>query len=55
MEIIYNYTLSELEELLVEFGFKKFNARQVFEWIYKKEVTDFEKMSNLSKKLRIFF
>ncbi len=54
MEIIYNYTLSELEELLVEFGFKKFNARQVFEWIYKKEVTDFEKMSNLSKKLRIF-
>ncbi len=54
MEIIYNYTLTELEELLVEFGFKKFNARQVFEWIYKKGVTDFEKMSNLSKKLRIF-
>jgi 23S rRNA (adenine2503-C2)-methyltransferase len=54
MERIYDYTLSELEELLVGFDFKKFNARQVFEWIYKKNTTDFEKMSNLSKKLRVF-
>jgi len=54
MEKIYDYTLIELEELLVGFGFKKFNARQVFEWIYKKDVTEFSSMSNLSKTLRAF-
>ena len=54
MEKIYDYTLIELEELLVSFGYKKFNARQVFEWIYKKDVTEFSSMSNLSKTLRAF-
>ncbi len=54
MEKIYDYTLSELEEMLVSFDFKKFNARQVFEWIYKKEIKDFTMMSNLSKTLRAF-
>jgi len=54
MEKIYDYTLFELEELLVSFDFKKFNARQVFEWIYKKSITEFDSMSNLSKKLRTF-
>lgn len=54
MEKIYDYTLSELEELLTGFDFKVFNARQIFEWIYKKNVHDFNLMSNLSKKLRTF-
>ncbi len=54
MEKIYDYTLSELEEMLTSFEFKKFNARQVFEWIYKKGVRDFSLMSNLSKTLRSF-
>jgi len=51
---ILNFRLSELEEYLVEHGFKKFNARQVFEWVYKKQVVDFSKMTNLSKSLRAF-
>ena len=38
----------------MEHGFKKFNARQVFEWVYKKQVVDFSKMTNLSKSLRAF-
>jgi len=54
MEKIYDYTLAELEELLTGFGFKVFNARQIFEWVYKKNVHDFNLMSNLSKKLRTF-
>lgn len=54
MEKIFDYTLSELEEMLVSFDFKKFNARQVFEWIYKKGIKDFKMMSNLSKALRSF-
>lgn len=37
---------------MVENNFKKFNARQVFEWIYKKQATSFIEMSNISKKLQ---
>lgn len=48
---IYNFTLEELESYLVENGFKKFNATQLIEWIYEKKVYDFDKMTNLSKKL----
>ena len=52
MENIYDFTMSELEDRLLTKGYKKFNARQVFEWLYKKKVSRFEDMSNLSKKLR---
>lgn len=48
---IYNFTLEELENYLIENGFKKFNATQLIEWIYEKKVYDFNKMTNLSKKL----
>ena len=48
---IYNFTLEELEIYLIENGFKKFNATQLIEWIYEKKVFDFDKMTNLSKKL----
>lgn len=54
MNSIYNYTLEELEALLVGQGFKKFNARQIFEWLYKKRVTNIDEMTNLSKALRSF-
>lgn len=52
MNNIYSKTLTELETYLVENGFKKFNARQVFEWVYKKQIKAFNEMSNISKKLR---
>ena len=42
MNSIFDLTLEELERVLVENGFKKFNATQVFEWIYKKRVTSFD-------------
>lgn len=51
---ILSFELEELEKYLVDNGFKKFNARQIFEWVYKKQVRDFSEMSNLSKKLRAF-
>ena len=54
MKNILNYTLQELEVDLVEKGFKKFNGRQIFDWIYKKRVFTFSNMSNLSKTLREF-
>ncbi len=51
---IYDFTLKELEDYLVENGFKKFNATQIIEWLYDKKVYDFDKMTNLSKKLISF-
>lgn len=51
---LLNKTLLELEGYFIDSGFKKFNARQVYEWLYKRKITDFEKMSNLSKDMRKF-
>ena len=48
---IYAYTLKELEEYFVNNGLKKYNATQIIEWIYEHKVYDFNKMTNLSKKL----
>ena len=51
---IYDFTLSELENFLVENNFKKYNATQIIEWIYEKKVYKFDEMTNLSKKLISF-
>ena len=51
---IYDFTLKELEDFLIEKGFKKYNATQIIEWIYEREVYDFNKMTNLSKNLISF-
>ena len=51
---IYNFTQKELENYLIENGFKKYNAIQIIEWIYEKKENDFNKMTNLSKKLISF-
>jgi 23S rRNA (adenine2503-C2)-methyltransferase len=44
--------LRELEAALEARGHPRFHARQIFAWIYKKGVTDFEKMTDLSRPLR---
>lgn len=50
----YNYTLEELQQLLVENGFSKFNAKQIFDWIYKKQNLNQECWTNVSKKLKTY-
>ena len=42
----------ELEALLVEPGAEPFRARQLYRWVFKRDVTDFGAMSDLSKALR---
>ena len=49
MNNIYGITLNELEKYFEENGYKKFKAVQVFEWLYKKRVSNFESMTNLKK------
>ncbi|MCT2344238.1 23S rRNA (adenine(2503)-C(2))-methyltransferase RlmN [Niallia taxi] len=49
---IYSLQLDELKDWLKDNNEKVFRAEQIFEWLYKKRVTTFEDMSNLSKNLR---
>jgi 23S rRNA (adenine2503-C2)-methyltransferase len=42
----------ELEGALEERGGQRFHARQLYRWIYKRGVVDFERMTDLSKDLR---
>ena len=49
---IKSLTLNELENIIKRDGFQGFRARQLYDWIHKKLVTDFEAMTNLSKDLR---
>jgi 23S rRNA (adenine2503-C2)-methyltransferase len=44
--------LRELEDFVVSLGHKKFHARQIYNWIWKRGVTEFAGMTNLSRELR---
>src|SRR5829696_8229724 len=44
--------LPVLEQAFAEIGHAKFHARQVFQWIHRRGVTDFAHMSDLSRDLR---
>jgi 23S rRNA (adenine2503-C2)-methyltransferase len=49
---IYSLQLHELKEWLTNNGEKPFRAEQIYDWLYKKRVSLFEDMNNLSKGLR---
>ena len=51
MKNILDFTLEELKEWMKENGENAFRAKQIFDWIYKKEVFNFEEMKNISKAL----
>ena len=52
MPSIFNYSRSELGDVLVELGHQRFRAEQIMRWIYHQDVTDFSAMENLPKALR---
>jgi 23S rRNA (adenine2503-C2)-methyltransferase len=49
---IRHLSYPELEQYFLESGDKKFRAKQVYEWIWKKHAHSFEAMTNLSKETR---
>ncbi len=51
-DFLFGKTLIQLQELVGELGLPSFTARQIAEWLYKKEVTSIDGMTNLSKKTR---
>lgn len=46
---IYGLTLEQLTEWLLGQGQKKFRAAQIWDWLYKKRVTEFADMKNINK------
>jgi len=51
-ESLFGKTLSELQEIVVELGMPKFTAKQITDWLYKKQISSIDEMSNLSLKAR---
>lgn len=47
-----NLSKEELTDEIVKIGEKSFRAKQIWQWIYFRGVTDFNEMSNLSQALR---
>lgn len=47
-----SFTLDELADYISAHGEKAFRAKQIYEWLHKKLVTDWNDMSNISKKFR---
>jgi len=46
---------NEIKDFLEKNGEKSFRAKQVYEWLWKKTVRQFDYMTNLSKELRVLF
>ena len=49
MYSIYDFSREKLENFFLENNEKKFKATQIYEWLYKKRISDFDLMSNVSK------
>ncbi|MCK4650810.1 23S rRNA (adenine(2503)-C(2))-methyltransferase RlmN [Candidatus Babeliales bacterium] len=52
IENIFNLTISQLEFHLTNLKEQKFRAKQLFEWLYKKQIINLDLMSNLSTSLK---
>ncbi len=47
-------SFSELKEVVFKLGLPKFRANQIWSWIWRHGLTDFQDMSNISKPIRSF-
>lgn len=52
MQSLYDFTYEQMRDLAEGFGWKKFRGHQIFQWLYRERVTDFDSMTNLSKDTR---
>lgn len=49
---LFGLTLSQIDDVVRELDLPKYIARQIVDWLYKKDITDIDQMTNLSKKVR---
>ena len=52
MEPLLGKTLTELQAIAIEAGLPRFVGKQLCDWLYRKQVTSFDDMSNISLKAR---
>ncbi len=52
MDALFGKTLAELTEIVLRLNLPKFTAKQLADWLYKKDISTIEEMTNLSKKAR---
>lgn len=53
-ETLFGKKLTEIQELVKQAGFPSYTSNQIADWLYKKDISSFEEMSNVSKKIREF-
>ncbi len=49
MRSIYSYSLEELTSKMISMNQSSYRAKQIFSWLYKKRVSSFDEMSDISK------
>ena len=49
---IRNLSREDLTQFFIQEGEKSFRANQVYDWLWKKDASTFEEMTNLSKDLQ---
>ena len=52
-DVLFGKTLAQLEEVVAGLGMAKYTAAQLADWLYKKDATTFDQMTNLSKADRV--
>ncbi len=51
MQSIYDLSYEQLQDVLAGMGEKAYRAKQIYSWLYKKRITSFQEMSDVSKGL----
>jgi 23S rRNA (adenine2503-C2)-methyltransferase len=51
-EPLFGKTLDQLKQIVVELGLPAYTGGQIAYWLYKTDITDFDEMTNISKKVR---
>ncbi|MDD4719031.1 MAG: 23S rRNA (adenine(2503)-C(2))-methyltransferase RlmN [Bacilli bacterium] len=51
MKNIYNYSIEELKNYFIGINDKPFRATQVYEWVYKKRINDFNEIKNMKQEV----
>ncbi|RLD50065.1 MAG: 23S rRNA (adenine(2503)-C(2))-methyltransferase RlmN, partial [Bacteroidetes bacterium] len=51
-EKLFGKTLDQLKDVVKQLGLPGFTAKQIADWLYKKDIGTIEEMTNLSLKAR---
>ena len=52
--ILKDFSFEELEQFIIDNGFSKYRAQQIYSWLYKHDATNSKMMHNLADDLKLF-